>query len=145
MKKDYAFPDQCTDLSLTLPDGGQFIFAQNNYLPWTMIGSYIVVYSVPIVWIFSNRKKGSFRTRSPRIITVGLALMMLDSVLNTIWMTRPAVVGTPWVAQCDLSIFITVFVFFSIMVMYFARMWRVYKVFSLYQQFLDLQNAEQEE
>ena len=75
------------------------------------------------------------------IIMVGFGLMMADSISNTVWMTRPETVLSPFTLQCDLGIMITVFLFFGIMSIYFVRMWRVYKVFGLYQEFLDLQKA----
>jgi len=55
-----------------------------------------VVYTVPIIWVYKNRKNGTFRTRSPKIIIVGFFLMMLDSILNTIWMTRPNSIDRPY-------------------------------------------------
>jgi hypothetical protein len=41
-----------------------------------------------------------------------------------------------------MGVVITVFLFFGIISIYFARMWRVYKVFSLYQEFLNIQKKQ---
>lgn len=103
-----------------------------------MIGTFILVYGIAMSWVWINRRVSTFRTRSPLIIMVGFGLMMADSILNTVWMTRPENEYSPFALQCDLGIMMTVFIFFGIMSIYFARMWRVYKVFGLYQEFLDM-------
>lgn len=63
-------------------------------------------------------------------------LMMLDCILNTNLLSQSPRQVSPWAFQCDLQIFITVVVFFGVMMCYYARMWRVYKVFGLYQIYL---------
>ena len=97
----------------------------------------ILLYSVPIIYMWQNRRQVSFRTRSPKMIMLGFFYMMLNSVLNTVWMTKQQLQTSPWTFQCDLGIVISVCCMLGLMAVYFTRMWRVYKVFSLYQTFLD--------
>jgi hypothetical protein len=80
-----------------------------------------------------NRKNPTFQTRSPLIIVVGFSGMCLDCVLQTIWLTQPTHQSQQFKKQCDISILLTVFLTFGIMSIYIVRMWRVFKVFSLYQ------------
>ena len=92
----------------------------------------VILYTVPIYYMWTNRKQVSFRTRSPKMIILAFIYMMLNSVLNTIWMTKQQNVSSPWTFQCDLGIVISVCCMLGLMSVYFTRMWRVYKVFSLY-------------
>ena len=61
-----------------------------------MIGLFVLVYGIAIMWVFYNRDISTFRTRSPVIIMVGFFLMMSDSILNTVWMTRPETELSPF-------------------------------------------------
>jgi hypothetical protein len=92
----------------------------------------VILYTVPIYYMWTNRKQVSFRTRSPKMIILAFIYMMLNSVLNTIWMTKQQNVSSPLTFQCDLGIVISVCCMLGLMSVYFTRMWRVYKVFSLY-------------
>lgn len=107
-----------------------------------MNGIYFMVFGIPMAYIFINRHKASFRTRSPKLIIVCFLMMMLDCILNTVMMSKPKKLFSKYTFQCDTGIFITVVVFFGLMSIYFTRMWRVYMVFSLYQDYLRDQNKE---
>lgn len=43
---------------------------------------------------------------------------------------------------CDLTIILTVTVFFGVLDIYFLRMWRIYSVYSLYDKYLNEQKQE---
>lgn len=47
-----------------------------------------------------------------------------------------------WSFNCDLQIVVTVAVFFGVMLIYLLRMWRVYKVFTLYDEYLAKQLSD---
>jgi len=40
-----------------------------------------------ITYVYINKEKASFRTRSPKIIMLGYFLMMFDCILNTVALT----------------------------------------------------------
>jgi len=63
---------------------------------------------------------------------MGFILMMLDCILNTTLLSQNNVTLQPWAFQCNQQIVITVVCFFGTLAIYFARMWRVKKVFILY-------------
>lgn len=132
-------PEQCTHLSEHLQQGDQYIFDYSSALPWSLIILYMIVFGVPIGYIYHNRQRPSFMTRSPMLIMVSFFLMMCDCILNTNLISHTPGDMTPTYFQCDLEIVITVVVFFGILMIYYARMWRVYKVFSLYQDYMDQQ------
>lgn len=89
-------PTQCYNLEKILPTGGQFIFNNKSWLPYTMMGFYFIIYCIPIVYIHNNRNKPSFSTRSPKLINVCFTLMMLNSILSTIWMTKNELKSSLW-------------------------------------------------
>ncbi len=67
------------------------------------------------------------------LIMVGFILMMGDCILNTMLLNKgPLEKESSWDFQCDLSIIVIVVFLFGIMMVYFARMWRVYRVFLSY-------------
>lgn len=75
----------------------------------------------------------------------GYLFTMLESVFTTISLTKNKTDFSPWAYQCYFYIFICVFTYSGIMAVYFTRMWRVYKVFGLYQAYLDQQRLEIEQ
>lgn len=106
---------------------------------------YVVLFSAAIFYVYRNRAKATFRTRSPRLIMSGYFLMMMDCVCNTIALTKNTLNVDKFTFQCDFHICTTVLVYFSMMAVYFVRMWRVYKVFGLYQKYLDQQQANNQQ
>ena len=131
-----SLPNQCEYLIANLPNGN-FIFENHAWLPWILNLSYVTVYSAVIYYVYKNKSKATFRTRSPRLIMVGYFLMMMDCVANTIILTKNQLNVDKFTYQCDFHICTTVLLYFSMMAVYFVRMWRVYKVFDLYQKYLD--------
>ena len=93
----------------------------------------------PIVYLILNRSRPSVQTRSPKIVIAGLLFMLFDCILNTFLMTQSPHQTSPWAFNCDLGIFVIVVCFFGSMFAYGARMWRVKKVFVLYQTYLECQ------
>jgi hypothetical protein len=111
-------------------------------MPYTLIFLITLAYGAPIMWILKNRRVASFRTRSPKVIILGFALMLGNAVLSTLWMTRDINTSNPLTYQCDIGIFIAVFFQLGILTVFMLRMWRVYRVFSLYQSFLEHQKQQ---
>lgn len=66
------------------------------------------------------------------MIFLAFFLMMWDCILNTVLLTQNTKDPQKFAYQCNLQIVITVVFFFGVMSIYYARMWRVKKVFSLY-------------
>ena len=125
-------PNQCIQLYDHIKGGAQFIFANDSAAPWLFIILYLVVFLLPTFYVYRNRKEPSIQTRSPKLIIAGFIFMMFDCILNTNLLSKSPRQVSPWAFQCDLQIIITVVMFFGGMMCYYARMWRVYKVFSLY-------------
>jgi hypothetical protein len=66
----------------------------------------------------------------------GLAMLGADCILCTYMLARNSNRLTLYEVQCDLSVFITVVVYFGYLAAYYVRMWRVYLCFDLYQNYL---------
>ena len=117
---------------MTFPEGGKFIFNSSDWLVWVISAVYIVVFGLPILYILVNRNKPTFSTRSPKLLIFGFIMMMGSCLLNTYRLTKQSKKFTLYAVQCDLSVLITVTVFYGLMAAYYVRMWRVYLCFDLY-------------
>lgn len=100
---------------------------------------YCCVFLPPAVYFWKNRERPSVQTRSPKILITALLFMLFDCVLNTFVLTHGPHQTSPWAFNCDLNIFVVTVCFFGSMFAYAARMWRVKKVFVLYQKYLECQ------
>ena len=137
LQSNVEIPDECTLLSEALPKGGKFIFDDKSWLPWMMITIYIVSFTLPILYVLKYRNEVSFQTRSPKLIIISFFYMMGDCISNTVLFSRPESATNSFTFQCDMGITLTVVFFFGFLSVYFLRMWRIYKVFHLYQIYLE--------
>jgi hypothetical protein len=140
-------PQKCIYLQ-THPEYSQlfFIFTKDSLVPWFLILIYFLAYSTVIRYFWHNRKKASFRTRSPRLMIMGFLFIMLNSIINTLCMIRFGNYDSAWRVQCINSVISMMFCFIGYSSMYLARMYRVFHVFTSYQEHLDDQlNSIKEE
>ena len=142
LASNVQLPSECTLLSNSLPNGGKFIFDDKSWLPWIMIVVYVVTFTIPILYVAKYRNEVSFQTRSPKLIIFSLLYMMGDCISNTVLFSRHESKTNSFTFQCDMGIALTVVFFFGILSIYFLRMWRIYKVFHLYQRYLEDQMKE---
>jgi hypothetical protein len=98
---------------------------------------FVILFGAAIRYIWVNRRKASFRTRSPHLIIVGFCFTMGSCILNTTIVTEFDYMDSPWRSHCRMEIILIVFCFIGFLSIYFARMWRIYNVFGLYQDYLD--------
>mgnify|MGYP006906992627 CR=1 FL=1 len=62
---------------------------------------------------------------------VSLFLMMADCIMNT-WVVTMTNLKKPWRIQCNTEIFENIVGYLGFIAIYIARMWRVYKMYTLY-------------
>ena len=98
------------------------------------ISVLVILYSVPIYKVYTRKTSPEMTPRSPHMIIMYLAFLMLDSIFNTYLFSieqdsRPVLV-------CYLGVFCTIVCQFGIMLMVFLRMYRIYAVFSSYEEYL---------
>lgn len=131
-------PQKCIYLQ-THPEYSQlfFIFTKDSPVPWFLILIYFLAYSTVIRYFWHNRKIASFRTRSPRLMIMGFLFIMLNSIINTLCMIRFGNYDSAWRVQCINSVISMMFCFIGYSSMYLARMYRVFHVFTSYQEHLD--------
>ena len=77
------------------------------------------------------RDEIAFKTRSPKLITIGFIFLYMDSIGNTVIFASKHDYES-WHSTCNTSIIDTVLFFFGILLVYFLRMYRIYRVFSCY-------------
>jgi hypothetical protein len=75
--------------------------------------------------------------RSPLMIIFSIVFLASDAIGNTILFSLKQNVN-PWYA-CLSGVFITVVCQFGLMMMIFLRMFRIYKVFSVFEEYLSWQ------
>ena len=97
----------------------------------------IVAYCVPATVIYLKWHDPDLRPRSPVLILFLLGFLLLDLVGNTVLFSinpdkKPKLV-------CWLGIFITVICEFGIMLVLYLRMYRINKVFTEYETYLEAQ------
>lgn len=114
-----------------------FIFTKDSLVPWFLILVYFFVFFAIIRYFWHNRKKASFRTRSPRLMIMGFLFMMLNTIVNTLCMVRFGHHDSAWRVQCINSVISMVFCSIGYSSMYLARMYRVFHVFTSYQEHLE--------
>ena len=78
--------------------------------------------------------------RSPHMIIMYLGYLMLDGIMNTYLFTIDPSIKTSLV--CYIGVFCTVICQFGIMATVFLRMYRIYSVFSAYEEYLKWQKQD---
>lgn len=100
--------------------------------------SIAIVYSIPIVKVYRRKTSPEMTPRSPNMIIIYLCFLLLDSLMNTYLfaLNKPQ---CRTILVCYLGVFCTVVCQFGIMTMVFLRMFRIYSVFSAYEDYLKWQ------
>lgn len=127
----------CDDLSFRAqPTENSYLFIHlPSWCKWILISLFCVVYTVPICFIWHNRKTQEMTPRSPYMTMLALGYLLFDSAGNTyLFSVRPASARSTQV--CYLGVVITVICQFGFMAMCFLRMYRIYSVFSAYENYL---------
>ena len=91
--------------------------------------------------LFKKRKDPPVKSRSPFLILIMLLFLGIDGVCNTLIYTNVGILHA-WRVQCRLGVFTTVGFYDALYFGYYLRMWRIYKVFSLYKYNLKKQTTE---
>jgi len=81
-----------------------------------------------IIW---KRNSVAIKTRSPYLILIGFAFLTADCIIHTFSYTanENKEPFKTWKTQCRLSIFATVIFGYGILIIYYFRIWRIYKVY----------------
>lgn len=109
-----------------------------------MIVCLIIVYTIPLIYVYRKRNFAETRARSPITTTLCILLIMLDSIFNT-WIfsikldpdQTPEELAKPARLQCLLGVWVTMVLMVPILLTMYIRIYRVKRVFELYEKFLD--------
>ena len=120
----------------TSPLVQQYLFS-NKAWEWSFIAIITILFSTPVVVILLKWHEPDLKPRSPMLILFLLGFLLLDCIGNTVLFSidpneYPQLV-------CWLGIFITVICEFGIMLVLYLRMYRINKVFTEYESYLQTQ------
>jgi hypothetical protein len=103
-------------------------------MPWAMVvllTFLVAFFGIPIGYIIYYRNEPIMQTRSPKMIVICLFFLACDSIINA-FIFQVETRGHA-ASICRLGMFSTGFMFVGAMVLYLARMYRMFKFFSLYE------------
>ena len=106
-------------------------------LKYVFIGVLICIYMGPILYVFSKRNFAETRARSPMTTTLCIFLIMLDSIFNTWIFSIETKDQEKAHLKCLLGVWVTMIIMCPILVTMYLRIYRVKRVFELYEKFLD--------
>mgnify|MGYP007058567964 CR=1 FL=1 len=102
-----------------------------------MFSFLILVYILPILYVYSKRNFVETRARSPITTTLCILFIMLDSLFNT-WIFSIETDSTANAQlKCLLGVWVTMLLMIPILLSMYIRIYRVKRVFELYEKFLD--------
>lgn len=112
-----------------------YVFQKHHGLKWLAMLVIAVLYAIPIYKVYVRKSSPEMTPRSPNMIIMYLCFLLLDSIMNTYLfsMNNPE---ERTVLVCYLGVFCTVVCQFGIMMMVYLRMYRIYSVFSAYEEYL---------
>lgn len=96
----------------------------------------VAIYAVPIYFVFTRRHTAEMTPRSPHMILIYLVYLLFDSLGNTILFSIDTSINPNQFFVCYIGVFCTVICQFGIMTTVFLRMFRIYSVFSAYEDYL---------
>lgn len=102
-----------------------------------------IIYVAPLIYVWSKRNVAETRARSPKTTSICILLIMLDSIFNT-WIfgidvdpgdTNTGMTKT--LTKCLLGVWVTMMLMVPILCMMYIRIYRVKRVFEVYQKYLN--------
>ena len=106
-------------------------------MKYVFIVLLVVMYMCPLLYVFSKRNYAETRARSPMTTSLCIFLLMLDSIFNTWIFSIDTKDGVSAELKCLLGVWVTMILMVPILVTMYLRIYRVKRVFELYEKFLD--------
>ena len=119
----------------SLPSDFNFAFKNHSFLRYIFMTMLLVLYATLIYKVYIRRNTPEMTPRSPHMIIIFLMYLMLDGLGNTYLFSIDPSKKT--LRVCYLGVFCTVFCQFGIMATVYLRMYRIYAVFSAYEEYLE--------
>ena len=97
----------------------------------------VLVYSLPVLYVYTRRNFVETRARSPITTTLCIFFIMLDSIFNT-WIFSIEIHSVADAQlKCLLGVWVTMLLMIPIELSMYIRIYRVKRVFELYEKFLE--------
>lgn len=110
---------------------------------YVVLGLIVLVYFIPIVYICRNRNFAETRARSPYTTMICIFFIMLDSTFNT-WIfsidTSKGDIQNKRHTKCLLGVLVTMLFMVPILLTIYIRIYRVKRVFELYEKYLKIKS-----
>ena len=101
-----------------------------------IMGITLITFTIPIVYILTKRNHAETRARSPYITSFCLFLLMSDCLMNTWIFTIDLKDTDDYQRICAVGLWTTMLVMVPILMTIYIRVYRVGKVFELYESYL---------
>ena len=101
-----------------------------------MVALFLILYSIPLVYVIKNRSQAVIKSRSPIITASFIVMLFLDSVLNTIIFQLHDDSKGKAMLKCYLGIWVTMVIMIPILLSMYFRIYRVKRVFELYEKYM---------
>ena len=111
-------------------------YTKNEWAKWVFIGFLGLVYLLPVMYVFSKRNVAETSARSPVTTALCILIIMLDSIFNTIIFSIDTDSASSAQLKCLLGVWVTMLVMVPILLTMYLRIYRVKRVFELYEKFL---------
>ena len=120
------------------PKSNEFVpYSYNPALKYIMIVIFIIIYSGPLLYVWTKRNEEVTRARSPKTTAICIVLLMIDSICNT-WIFSIDVTerDLDWnrktKTKCLMGVWVTMLCMVPILVTMYIRIYRVKHVFEVY-------------
>ena len=130
-------PEQCISLFNDTKVHTNYVFGENSPVGYIIIALMGILYTGCFIYIFLNRRRIAFRSRSPKLLMIGIVVLCSDSILNTLIFSSSTGGSKNYRVKCILGIVTTIIGLFGFLTSLSLRMYRVFRVFTIYTKYLD--------
>lgn len=111
-------------------------YSKNEWARYLVVACLILLYTLPIFYVYSKRNFVETRARSPITTTLCIFFIMLDSIFNTWIFSIKTDNRERAQLKCLLGVWVTMLLMIPILLSMYIRIYRVKRVFELYEKFL---------
>ena len=106
-------------------------------MKWVVVGFLLVIYILPLTYVYSKRNFVETRARSPITTSLCIVFIMCDSIFNTLIFSIDTIDPNKAKIKCLMGVWVTMLLMIPILLTMYIRIYRVKRVFELYEKFLD--------
>jgi len=112
------------------------ILINEKEVEYSLIGCFVLVFGLPLVYVFVRRDYPEMKARSPVLTMISIALLMLDAILNTLIFSMDPESEESLFWVCFMSVWTTMMINVPVLSTMYLRVFRLKRVFQLYENYL---------